>query len=107
MSSIPHCPRCQSPKLTTRDYARKTGSAIGAAAGAASSAAAIMGGAETGATLGMTIGPAGSILGGGWPAPSWVPCSEVPPAVLQAPPLASSSTTTYSTPRMLRMRPYF
>jgi hypothetical protein len=58
------CPRCNSARITTRDYARKAGGAVGAAAGAAGSAAAALGGAEAGAALGMVAGPVGSIFGG-------------------------------------------
>jgi len=58
------CPRCNSHRITTRDYASKTGSAIGTVAGAAGGAAAMMAGAETGATLGLIAGPVGSIVGG-------------------------------------------
>lgn len=58
------CPRCNSPHITTRDYASKAGSAIGTVAGAAGGAAAMMAGAETGATLGLVAGPIGSIVGG-------------------------------------------
>ncbi|WP_229519203.1 hypothetical protein [Massilia rhizosphaerae] len=58
------CPRCNSSRITTRDYARKAGSAVGTVAGAAGSAAAALGGAETGAALGMVAGPIGSIFGG-------------------------------------------
>ncbi|WP_232352719.1 hypothetical protein [Burkholderia pseudomallei] len=64
MNHSPSCPRCNSPRIATRDYARKAGGAVGAAAGAAGSAAAALGGAEAGATLGMVAGPVGSIFGG-------------------------------------------
>lgn len=64
MNSSPSCPRCNSTRITTRDYARKACGAVGAAAGAAGSAAAAMGGAEAGAVLGMVAGPVGSIFGG-------------------------------------------
>jgi hypothetical protein len=64
MSPSVSCVRCNSTKIATRDYARKTGSAVGAAAGAAGSAAAALGGAEAGATLGLIAGPVGSIFGG-------------------------------------------
>lgn len=64
MSYSLSCPRCNSTRIATRDYARKAGSAVGAAAGAAGSAAAALGGAEAGATIGMIAGPVGSIFGG-------------------------------------------
>ncbi|MFV8529740.1 hypothetical protein [Ralstonia pseudosolanacearum] len=64
MNHSPSCPRCNSTRIATRDYARKAGGAVGAAAGAVGSAAAALGGAEAGAALGMIAGPVGSIFGG-------------------------------------------
>lgn len=64
MSSIPHCPRLRSSKVTTRHYARKVGSILGATRGSVGSATAVLGGAETGAILGMAAGLVGSALGG-------------------------------------------
>ncbi|MCF1444890.1 hypothetical protein ACI2VK_25190 [Ralstonia nicotianae] len=64
MNHSPSCPRCDSARIATRNYARKAGGAVGAAAGAAGTAAAALGGAEAGAAIGMVAGPVGSIFGG-------------------------------------------
>jgi hypothetical protein len=90
------CPRCNSSRITTRDYARKAGGAVGTVAGAAGSAAAALGGAETGAALGMIAGPVGSIFGG-LAARSWARCSAVRLAARQAPPSANGSILMCST----------
>jgi hypothetical protein len=58
------CPQCQSTRIETKNYGRKTGRAIGSVAGAAAGAAGAMGGAEIGATAGAIGGPAGAVLGG-------------------------------------------
>lgn len=58
------CPKCQSPRLESRDLGRNTGCAVGALAGAASGAASALRGARLGAAFGAFAGPAGSVLGG-------------------------------------------
>lgn len=57
------CPICESPRIITRDYGRKTCGTIGTVAGAASGAAAAATGARLGATIGAIAGPAGSVAG--------------------------------------------
>ena len=59
-----HCPRCHSPRTSTRNIGRKVGGTIGTAAGAASGISRVLAGAEIGATLGIWAGPAGPLIGG-------------------------------------------
>jgi uncharacterized membrane protein len=58
------CPNCKSDQIATKDYGRKTGSAVGAATGAVSGAVGAVGGAELGAAAGMMAGPIGAFFGG-------------------------------------------
>lgn len=58
------CPRCESEHIETRNYAKKTGSAIGAVAGGTVGVAGALGGAEAGATVGLVAGPVGVAIGG-------------------------------------------
>jgi len=58
-----HCPQCQSDRITTKNYAKKTGGTIGAVAGAAAGAASVLSGAEIGAVTGMLAGPMGAAIG--------------------------------------------
>lgn len=59
-----HCPRCLSPRVDTRNRARKAGSTIGSVAGATGGMAAALAGAETGAVVGSIAGPIGTVFGG-------------------------------------------
>lgn len=58
------CPRCLSPRVDTRNRARKAGSTIGSVAGATGGMAAALAGAETGAVIGSIAGPIGTVFGG-------------------------------------------
>jgi len=57
------CPKCQSLRIETRNYARKVGGAIGTVAGTTSGVAFALSGAEVGATIGVLAGPIGSVCG--------------------------------------------
>lgn len=57
------CPKCQSERIETKNYAKKTGSTIGTVAGAARGAAVVVAGAEIGATAGLIAGPVGVTIG--------------------------------------------
>lgn len=58
------CPRCLSPRVDTRNLARKAGSTLGSVAGATGAMTAALAGAETGAVVGSFAGPAGTVFGG-------------------------------------------
>jgi hypothetical protein len=58
------CPKCQSDRINTHDYAKRTCGAIGTVAGAVAGAAGCISGAEIGATAGLMAGPAGVAVGG-------------------------------------------
>lgn len=63
----PHCPHCNSRRITPSHLGRRVGSAVGTIAGAATATARVAGGtqlgAELGALLGSPAGPAGFTLG--------------------------------------------
>jgi hypothetical protein len=58
------CPRCDSTRIESLNYAKKTGGAIGTVAGGAAGYIGAMSGAEIGATAGMVAGPLGVAVGG-------------------------------------------
>ena len=58
------CPKCQSNRINTYDYAKRTCGAVGTVAGAVAGTASCIGGAEIGATAGFIAGPAGIAVGG-------------------------------------------
>jgi hypothetical protein len=58
-----NCPKCDSRRIDTRHYGRRTGSTIGALAGAVGVAASIYRGAELGAMAGTLTGPVGTVIG--------------------------------------------
>jgi phage tail tape-measure protein len=58
------CPKCQSDRIHTHDYAKRTCGAVGTVAGAVAGASGCIGGAEIGATAGFVAGPAGIVVGG-------------------------------------------
>ncbi|MET3119986.1 hypothetical protein AAKU64_004234 [Undibacterium sp. GrIS 1.8] len=65
------CPKCQSDRIDTKNYAKKTGGTIGTVAGVVFGAAGVVTGAELGAATGVTAGltagliagPIGSVIG--------------------------------------------
>ncbi len=57
------CPYCQSPRVITRNSAKKVGGALGTVGGAATGAANALAGAAIGRTVGMVAGPTGAVLG--------------------------------------------
>jgi len=60
---ILNCPKCDSRRINTRHYGRRTGSTIGAVAGAVGVAASVYRGAELGALAGTLTGPVGTMIG--------------------------------------------
>ena len=58
-----NCPKCDSRRINTRHYGRRTGSTIGALAGAVGVAASVYRGAELGALAGTLTGPVGTVIG--------------------------------------------
>jgi len=58
------CPRCQSARIHTNNYAIKACGAIGTVAGATVGVVGVVGGAEIGAAAGFMAGPAGAAIGG-------------------------------------------
>jgi hypothetical protein len=58
------CPQCQSERINTYNYAKRTCGAVGTVAGAVAGAAGCISGAEIGAMAGFIAGPAGSAVGG-------------------------------------------
>ncbi len=60
---ILNCPKCDSRRIDTRHYGRRTGSTIGAVAGAVGVAASVYRGAELGALAGTLTGPVGTVIG--------------------------------------------
>ncbi len=60
----PNCPLCLSPRVVSRNWARKTAGAIGCAAGATGGFVGALRGAQIGIASGLMTGPAGSTLGG-------------------------------------------
>ena len=60
---ILNCPKCDSRRINTRHYGRRTGSTIGALAGAVGVAASVYRGAELGALAGTLTGPVGTVIG--------------------------------------------
>lgn len=64
-SSIPlTCPLCRSPRVISRNWARKAAGAIGCAAGATGGFVGALRGAQIGIASGLITGPAGSSMGG-------------------------------------------
>jgi hypothetical protein len=61
------CPCCESQRIHTNNYGKKTGGTIGMVAGAAAGTsgafAGTFAGAETGAMMGFIAGPAGTAIG--------------------------------------------
>lgn len=62
-TATPHCPRCHSSGVDTRNRARKTGRTIGGILGATGGIAVALAGAEAGAVAGIVAGPAGPVFG--------------------------------------------
>ena len=58
------CPLCQSPRVVSRNWARKAAGAIGCAAGATGGFVGALRGAQIGIASGLMTGPAGSTVGG-------------------------------------------
>ena len=62
-SSIhPTCPLCQSPRVMSRNWARKAAGAIGCAAGATGGFVGALRGAQIGIASGLMTGPAALLL---------------------------------------------
>lgn len=57
------CPKCQSERIRTNNYAKKVGGTVGCVAGATSAASSALTGARIGATVGLVAGPIGVGLG--------------------------------------------
>lgn len=58
------CPQCQSERINTYNYAKRTCGAVGTVAGAVAGAAGCISAAEIGAMAGFIAGPAGAAVGG-------------------------------------------
>lgn len=58
------CPLCHSPRVISRNWARKAAGAIGCAAGATGGFVGALRGAQIGIASGLMTGPAGSTIGG-------------------------------------------
>ena len=57
------CPNCQSDRVVTKDYAKKTCGFLGMIGGAASGTTGTLAGAEIGGTIGIIGGPVGVTIG--------------------------------------------
>ena len=60
---IKKCPNCQSERIVTKDFAKKTCGFLGIVGGAASGTTGTLSGAELGGTIGLIGGPPGVTLG--------------------------------------------
>ena len=57
------CPHCQSPRVASRNVAKKAGGLIGSVGGAASGAAGALNGARFGGMVGVVGGASGGMAG--------------------------------------------
>ena len=57
------CPRCQSNRIGSNNYGKKTAGVVGAGAGTVGGVSAASTGAAYGASLGFVAGPVGSVVG--------------------------------------------
>ena len=60
---ITKCPNCQSERIVTKDFAKKTCGFLGIVGGAASVTTGTLSGAELGGIIGLLAGPPGATLG--------------------------------------------
>lgn len=61
--SVPYCPKCDSPRVVPRNFARKTGGAIGAVAGAAGGIAVALSNSNYSPTSVLVATPVGAACG--------------------------------------------